>query len=388
MKKHRLLSLFLVGALFAPALLLLTVPASAANLKLGDTIEYGTWPQTQVTDAALIAELDKLNAESFYDRWFSAPVTNSFRFEDVTYGGVQYCRLRDNSDERYFKYEPLQWRLLNASNAGVLVITEKVIDAVNNPTNGSWGGTDAFDYLNETFYEAAFSAEERTGLTVLATHKLLRGSNGYYQSVDVDEYVTLPDVAFPFKLENGFSQTRYEDPRRIAYPTDYVCALWGKEQTNSPDRWYLRGGSGMSLQNGTYIMEAGQLMEGSGILSVPPLSVNTRFVIRLNRSLFGTIDPMPYGKQPVAVPSNIELEYKQTTDIFERADNEYFKWSSSNTSVATIDNNGKLVTTGRGSTTIKATNERTAVVYQVNVKIKYTTTQWLIVIFLFGWLWY
>ena len=66
-------------------------------------------------------------------------------------------------------------------------------------------------------------------------------------------------------------------------------------------------------------------------------------------------------------------------------------YSSSNNNVAKVDANGKVTATGRGSAkiTCTATDEYGYSVSAVSdVKVDYTFAQWLIIILLFGWIWY
>ena len=67
------------------------------------------------------------------------------------------------------------------------------------------------------------------------------------------------------------------------------------------------------------------------------------------------------------------------------------KYSSSNTSVARVDDNGNIYGAKRGSATITCTvtdSNGNTVSDSCNVNVKYSFGQWLIVILLFGWIWY
>ena len=67
------------------------------------------------------------------------------------------------------------------------------------------------------------------------------------------------------------------------------------------------------------------------------------------------------------------------------------KYSSSNTSVARVDDNGNVYGAKRGSATITCTvtdSNGNTVSDSCNVTVKYSFGQWLIIILLFGWIWY
>ena len=94
--------------------------------------------------------------------------------------------------------------------------------------------------------------------------------------------------------------------------------------------------------------------------------------------------------------SDITMNYKKSATITPNitADDgaEYtVKYSSSNTSIARVDDNGNVYGAKRGSATITCTvtdSNGNTVQDTCNVNVKYSFGQWLIVILLFGWIWY
>lgn len=79
---------------------------------------------------------------------------------------------------------------------------------------------------------------------------------------------------------------------------------------------------------------------------------------------------------------------KKTIEYSTNLAQENIKWSSSNTKVATVDNSGKVTLTGTGSATIKAESADGTVCAECKVTSSYSTLQWIIIIVLFGWIWY
>ena len=93
---------------------------------------------------------------------------------------------------------------------------------------------------------------------------------------------------------------------------------------------------------------------------------------------------------------DISLNYKDSTTIVPtiNADEgvDYtVTYSSSDTDVAYVDENGNITATGKGSAeiTVNVTDEYGNVVTDTcDVEVNYTFGQWLIIIILFGWIWY
>ena len=102
------------------------------------------------------------------------------------------------------------------------------------------------------------------------------------------------------------------------------------------------------------------------------------------------------GKVNSVSISNLSLNYKASSTlkpIIKAESNAKYtvKYSSSNAKVATVDKNGKVVATGTGNATITCTVTDSCgntVKDTCEVTVSYAWWQWIIVIVLFGWIWY
>lgn len=95
-------------------------------------------------------------------------------------------------------------------------------------------------------------------------------------------------------------------------------------------------------------------------------------------------------------PTNITVNYKDSFTVYADVSADYDAdytsgWSSSNGSVVSINNSGNAYAAKKGSATLtcKVTDEwGNTVTDTCYVTVKYSFWQWIIVILLFGWIWY
>ncbi len=93
--------------------------------------------------------------------------------------------------------------------------------------------------------------------------------------------------------------------------------------------------------------------------------------------------------------TSVAMNYKDTKTLTfspEAPKGSTVTWTSSNDSVVTVDENGNVYASGTGDATVtcKVTNAKGEVVSEAtcDFTVSYTVLQWIIVILLFGWLWY
>lgn len=182
--------------------------------EVGDLIEYGTYPQTQVDETpALKAAAEDAAWKNCYIKFGETPQLpdDQGRFADFFYEGEKYRAVRINSyyhhtahlaqgtDELiavscqeengypqgatyYFKYEPLLWRVLDPETG--LILCESIIDNQpiqnvywKNPSDGDYyqGANSSVlmnnyatsyirNWLNEDFYQTAFTTSQQANI--------------------------------------------------------------------------------------------------------------------------------------------------------------------------------------------------------------------------------
>ncbi len=224
-----------LATILSVILLLTIIPMAYAEesntYKVGDIIQFGSYPQSEVKDEALIAELNALAPEwdewtsyGYYELWKTG---EWMKYTDITYNnekyrGVKFAQYRPSqtglsnlynnqkSNEYYvninywFKYEKMNWRVLDPKSG--LVMSENIIDAqpFNNklyydydaPSNHQCfndvnRSNYACDYvtsyirqwLNCDFYNWAFDEKDQQDIMITKLN-----NNGYYTSRGVTGY--------------------------------------------------------------------------------------------------------------------------------------------------------------------------------------------------------
>ncbi|MBQ6164976.1 MAG: hypothetical protein IJK23_10930 [Clostridia bacterium] len=264
--------------------------------QVGELIEFGGYPQTQVTDADTVAALDALEKNWVSYGYYSGTGSmydgnmvpgDWMRYADVLYDGARYRAVtfdayrpyytgyiantsnnyQDNNgyepgNTYYFKFESLQWRVLDPG-AG-LVLCEKIIDsqAYQNvvyrigPAYYQGHGSDVYanDYatssirswLNDDFYNTAFSEAEKTLIAGTALdNSAYSTSYSQYDSASTTDKIFLLSYGDAVNTAYGFSSDSYEeDTARCAQGTDYAkCqGLWvsTSSSTYGNSYWWLR----------------------------------------------------------------------------------------------------------------------------------------------------
>ncbi len=291
----------------------------------------------------------------------------------------------------YFKYEPLSWRVLDPS-AGY-IMCESIIDsqAYQNTmyyANGyywqdktestyanDYATSSIRDWLNYDFYETAFTEQQKKSIKT-PTEPLDNSNpnNDQYNSLGTYDKIFLISIADAKNPAYGFyANGLYDDTKRYAKGTDYAqCqGLDMDRASGSSDRgnseWRLRSPGNFSF-SACGVTTSGNLYGDScyvyfthyGIRPACKLS-NLRSDISQSESLFSEVDSS--GENPVV---SIKLSDKQmilkngtssmlvATITPANATNQTITWTSSDLTVATVDQNGKVTTKREGITFVTA----------------------------------
>lgn len=312
------------------------VPAFKFNPKTptlakGSKIEFGSYPQSEVTDADEVA---KLEADSENYLWVSykyySGTGNSTdgemepgdfmlykdfysggeMFRAVTFseyrpgtgGGLKgdvFSNQKDNdyhpNNVYYFKYEPLTWRVLDPDEG--YIMCDNVIDSQpyqnfvirkdgklynsKDCTNyvSDWETCSLRQWLNKTFYNTAFSREEKMliGTTFLENNS----PDGTWFGTDTGDKIFILSFDDVINSAYGFDSSKSEfDKARKLKGTDY-SKCQGVYISQGYPHWWLRtpGNAEAVYLVSSYGWAAlGLGVYGTGVGVVPALKLNPKAV--------------------------------------------------------------------------------------------------------------
>ena len=301
----RLFCLCLVFVIAAAGLVGFGISADAAGYATGDVIAFGSYPQTKVTDQSLLNALNAQDGEwksyGYYsgtgtadDGWMAA--SDYMRYKDVTYNGAQYRAVTFddyrpsltggkrvsavyNTQEMngyakggvyWFRYEPLQWRVLDPQTGLALCTT--IIDSqpfnnylLRNSAEGQsqnvyWGDagrtyyannyakSSVRDWLNDVFYRTAFTASEKedvltTTLNNDCSYTLINHSDKYqaFDAPETNDKVFLLSYVQASNRAYGFvPYDSTHDAARCLQGSDYAKCQGLQENSDGYADWLLR----------------------------------------------------------------------------------------------------------------------------------------------------
>ena len=271
-----------------------------------DIIEFGSYPQTEVTSSiiksALNNRVDEWLAYAVYtgeDKLYTAELAELAYYADVEYAGERYRALKfieyrpyntyiepeiynSYQDENgyyietvyWFKYEPIKWVVLSESENSYFVVSLNCVDSqsFNYNANTGWKNSDLRVWLAEEFYETAFNETEK--LSIKTT--LVNNARNFEDYTEDKIYILSEDDIE--SVEYGFRYFESEDSLgsiinfklRCSEGTDYSRALGVYDvvwQENEFEAYWIRtlaSKSSSGSGGGSYSGGGGGLSGGGG----------------------------------------------------------------------------------------------------------------------------
>ena len=324
-----------------------------AYTREGDYIYFGSYPQTVVTDdrvkiglTALAGDLptaeDSKNWTS-YGYYIEGEVVDymwyiDLAYNEVKYRGVYFTSYRPDETHRlskaansqqddngynvstvyWFKYEPIKWRILSEANGEALILCEMIIDSreycnfdeetqqtvkySHNGGNGyanNYALSDIRAWLNDTFYNTAFSAlqKEYIKLTTVKNDLTSANPNSDPTFETRDKYVSFlcedtEDHIFLLSFQEATNDAygynpdmeNVADAAREKIPTDYAKSQGVKVSKDTGyvgngTYWWLRTPAEYATYSSRGVLYNGAAGGGIGVSNVhvgvvPALVIN------------------------------------------------------------------------------------------------------------------
>ena len=240
---------------------------SASDYQVDEVFYLGSYPQSQVTDVRLIAELDQQNFEMTSYNYDDI----TFYYGDLEYDGSKYRRVywtRDSSEfnsfeqdtNYYFLWEPMEWKIVGDLNDEWQVFANYVYDVKAMSDEGeTWDKTYCREWLNNTFLNDAFDDYDQSIIKSTDT------SGSDYSSEDQLFLLSFDDITnglYGFKgidPDGLYEDSVYEDSNRVTTATDYATFFASENiYDDSYCEYFLRDlthGTGYSGEDSYYNVE-------------------------------------------------------------------------------------------------------------------------------------
>lgn len=155
--------------------------------------------------------------------------------------------------------QAIQWRVLERNGNYAYLLSDKILDAGKfcaGSSNSTWETSDLRNWLNSTFYNAAFSSKEKDAIQIQTLNTL-----GSEDTWGIDTNPTKDKVFVPSYDDIVNSQYQFFSGTytRIASNTAYVANKPGMyASTTCADTWWLRN-SGCDTENAYYVLTSGRV---------------------------------------------------------------------------------------------------------------------------------
>ena len=305
------------------------VKTVASNLKTGDTFQMGNYPQSRITDETTLNALNSISCtmKSYGYMQNSNADTHTYDSVDMTYADISYNgklyrkvtiseyrpwstsfssnasnTFQENSGYKaggnsyYFKWEPIVWQVLDCEDDGVYVMSKSLLDsqAYNNFYEGvTWETSSLRNWLNNDFYNSAFSANEKKKIL---TRAIANENNPNYGTVggnDTTDKLWLLSYSDSIYANYGFSTSTSSSNTRTAQGTDYAKSqgLWDNstDSYSGNSSWWLR-------TPGVYSVDACSVNHGGNVnnnvyVYYTDVGVRPAFKLNLNSEIFKSDAP-------------------------------------------------------------------------------------------------
>lgn len=255
-----------------------SVPKNPLHVCIGedttdyDTITFGMYPQTQITGTELTDAI--INAD--YDSTTGDAVVDGVTYRRMSRGdATSVINYPSGEGYRYFKWEPVKWKVLEVSDDDIFVMAEQTLDCqkYDNQTYKplTWEHAALRKWLNEDFYNHAFSISEQQAIKftdVKNNMNSLYATDGGNDTTDRIYLLSEDEVkntAYGFCPDtDNYSGTRNVSVSDYSYSKGTHWKKFDSDVNAQGSYWWLRT-LGMSSAQAIEVANGRVDIEGSGV---------------------------------------------------------------------------------------------------------------------------
>ncbi len=422
MKKitKRIFSVILSAIMLILALPLTGFAANKTSVGEYETVEFGSYPQSQVKDSALISKLNSVNKNWISYHYYTGE--NAYgtmkpgdwmKYADIKYDGnkyraVTFSQYRPNStidkssesnsyqDDNgyyinniyYFLYEPIKWRVYECRDGHTELVSEMILDSqpfsnviyrlflhpeeqvdpyyvtnlgTDHASADNYEASTLLNWLKNDFYNAAFNIAQQSKITDI--NLMSYGTSGV-NLLPEDEDEDMPYIAFPKENERRGVGTDYAKCQGL-----YVDTKQFNLEGLPYSPWWLKNHPHNDYDNGQLSGAVPSDREANfepDDMFVTNTSVGIRPVIRR--------EDIPLREKGVTyIEAKSPVYYGETAKL-------YITVNDSPTKIRIVDTNNNSLTLERNNPAVTDIVQYSAYteVWSVDLKVKHQSMQYLI----------
>lgn len=359
-------------------------------------VYFGSYPQTEVTDNAVITAIESVIKEE--DEQSSGNQADTGR--DVWVNGIKYSRISKDdtgsdknfggSTYRYFKWERIKWKVLSNDGNTLFVVADKALDCKcynEKYADVTWEDCTLRSWLNNSFYNMAFSTDEQNAIKA---SNIVNDDNSEYNTEggkNTNDKIYLLSVEEVTNESYGFcSDYSFGSESRYTKATDYanvrgvsgVTAPNQDYEGNCSDLWLRSPGSDglhSAFVNYQGIVNMGGVYIGYSTAFCPVLHIDLSsglwFTADDGTSGNGGEDKMLVGiqasktKTVYQVGETLNVEDLKVTAFYQTDTGTELKMGDYTTNAAGID----MKTSGRKTLTIAYTEGGITKTFSISITV-------------------
>ncbi|MBO5303891.1 MAG: Ig-like domain-containing protein [Lachnospiraceae bacterium] len=261
-------------------------------------VYFGSYPQTEVKGTSLTTEIRRASFDANGDAW-----VNGTKYRRISKSDTNHSEYFGDSTYRYFKWEPIKWRVLQNNGSTLFVVADKGIDCKDyhdTCTSITWENCTLRNWLNSSFYGTAFSSSEQGAIveqTVVNEDNPYWGREGGNSTRDKVYLLSIGELTDP---NYGFCEKyQTQSASRRLKTSDYAHArgAWKNTGIYYTDNcwWWLRS-PGYSTRDAAGVFDYGYVDRNGYDVDIYYNAVVPALHIDLSSGLWSTVDDGSSGE--------------------------------------------------------------------------------------------